>query len=69
MSRAIDFLITYRVIKLLVTPFNKTKAYERGIIDADGKNLIKFNDVPRNDKVTIHTYTDLFLTWKEYLQK
>jgi len=39
MSRAIDLLITYRVIKLLVTPFEKTEAFKRGIIDKDGKVL------------------------------
>ena len=33
MSRAIDLIITYRVVKMLVTPFNKFKAYELGIID------------------------------------
>tara|TARA_B100000902_G_C26976267_1_gene747955 strand:- start:86 stop:562 length:477 start_codon:yes stop_codon:yes gene_type:complete len=39
MSRAIDFLITYRVVKMLVTPFEKTEAFKRGIIDKDGKVL------------------------------
>ena len=38
MGRAIDALITFRFLKLLVTPFNKTKAYELGIIDERGKN-------------------------------
>ena len=37
MGRAIDLFVTYRFIKLLVTPFEKTEAYERGIIDKDGK--------------------------------
>ena len=50
MSRAIDMIITYRVVTLLVTPFEKMEAFKRGIIDADGKVLIKFKDVPRNDK-------------------
>ena len=39
MSRVIDALIAYRVLKLLVTPFNKTKAFELGIIDEKGKVL------------------------------
>ena len=33
MSRAIDLIITYRVVKMLVTPFNKFKTYDLGIID------------------------------------
>jgi len=41
MSRVIDAVIAYRVLKLLVTPFNKTKAFELGIIDDKGKVLIK----------------------------
>jgi len=41
MSRVIDALVAYRVLKLLVTPFNKTKAFELGIIDEKGKVLIK----------------------------
>ena len=41
MGRAIDLLITYRVIKMLVTPFEKTEAYKYGIIDKNGKVLRK----------------------------
>lgn len=37
MSRVIDALIAYRVVKLLVTPFNKTEAFKLGIIDEKGK--------------------------------
>ena len=45
MGRAIDLLITYRVIKLLVTPFEKQEAYKYGIIDKDGKVLRKAKDL------------------------
>ena len=33
MGRAVDLFVTYRFIKLLTTPFNKTDAYKFGIID------------------------------------
>ena len=36
MGRAIDLFVTYRFIKLLTTPFEKTDSYKLGIIDADG---------------------------------
>ena len=36
MSRAIDALIAARLIKLLVTPFERTGAYKMGIIDKKG---------------------------------
>jgi hypothetical protein len=45
MGRAIDMLITYRVVKMLVTPFEKTQAYKLGIIDEKGKNLIPMRKV------------------------
>tara|TARA_Y100001970_G_scaffold95845_1_gene120697 strand:- start:647 stop:1120 length:474 start_codon:yes stop_codon:yes gene_type:complete len=38
-SRGVDLLIAYRVIKLLVTPFNRSPAFKQGIIDKDGKVL------------------------------
>ena len=41
MGRVIDALVAYRVLKILVTPFNKTQAYKMGIIDDKGKVLIK----------------------------
>ena len=50
MSRAIDLIITYRVVKMLVTPFNKFKAYDLGIIDADGKVLRKFKEVKGSER-------------------
>ena len=41
-TRAIDLLIAYRVVKMLVTPFNKQPAFKLGIIDEKGKVLKKF---------------------------
>ena len=40
MGRAIDLFVTYRFIKLLVTPFEKTEAFQLGIIDKDGNRVI-----------------------------
>ena len=39
MGRAIDLFVTYRFIKLLTTPFEKTEAYKLGIIDERGKKI------------------------------
>lgn len=38
-ARAIDLFVTYRFIKLLTTPFNKTEAYKLGIIDNKGNRI------------------------------
>ena len=40
MGRAIDLFVTYRFIKLLVTPFEKQEAFKLGIIDKDGARII-----------------------------
>ena len=50
MSRAIDLIITYRVVKMLVTPFNKFKAFDLGIIDEKGKVLRKFKEVKGSER-------------------
>jgi hypothetical protein len=47
MGRAIDLFVTYRFIKLLVTPFKDTPAFKLGIIDENG-NRIR----PQRDPVT-----------------
>jgi len=38
-ARAIDLFVTYRFIKLLTTPFNKTEAFKLGIIDEKGNRI------------------------------
>ena len=48
MGRVIDALVAYRVLKILVTPFKRTKAYQLGIIDDKGKVLIKSKDLPNS---------------------
>ena len=41
MGRAIDLFVTYRFIKLLVTPFDKMPAFKLGIIDKDGARVME----------------------------
>jgi len=43
MGRAIDLFVTYRFIRLLTTPFQKTDAYKLGIIDENGNRIKKPN--------------------------
>ena len=40
----VDLFLVYQFIRRLATPFNKWKAYELGIIDDEGKVLIKRKD-------------------------
>ena len=55
MSRVVDALVAYRVLKLLVTPFNKTKAYALGIIDEKGKVLIKSKNIKNQEQRNAYT--------------
>ena len=55
MSRVIDAVIAYRVLKLLVTPFNKTKAFQLGIIDDKGKVLIRSRDIKNSEQRNAYT--------------
>ena len=48
-SRIVDTLITYRILKLLVTPWEKHEAFKRGIIDKKG-NVLRKNKTLRDIK-------------------
>jgi hypothetical protein len=61
MSRGIDLLITYRVIKLLVTPWHKQPAYKLGIIDEKGKVLRKFKTLKRIPEKKAYTVLHRFV--------
>ena len=54
MGRPIDLFVTYRFIKLLVTPFEKQEAYKLGIIDKDG-NRIKGKKIESSNEQNSYT--------------
>ena len=69
-SRGIDFLITYRVVKLLVTPFEKQEAYKFGIIDDKGKVLKKYKTLKTEKERKSYTLLHRFVfNLKRILQK
>ena len=53
MGRAIDLFVTYRFLKLLTTPFEKTPAYKLGIIDKKGHRILK----PKSTKPAVEIAT------------
>tara|TARA_Y100001972_G_scaffold113679_1_gene148635 strand:+ start:112 stop:693 length:582 start_codon:yes stop_codon:yes gene_type:complete len=55
LSRAADTAYAFRFLKLFVTPFDKTKAFELGIIDEKGKNLIKLRDFGTSEQRSAYT--------------
>src|SRR5210317_681722 len=60
-SRLIDTLITYRIVKLLVAPFEKQEAFKQGIIDKDGKVLKKNRDLKTEKEKKAYTYLHRFV--------
>jgi len=61
MSRAVDLLITYRIMKILVTPFDKQEAFKYGIIDKNGKVLRKFNTIKLSKEKRSYTILHRFV--------
>jgi len=67
---ATDIYMTYRFIRALVTPFDKTDAYEHGIIDADGKPLKKKRNLTsREEKNSYTIYNRLVFKLKRLIGK
>ena len=60
-NRAVDLVITYRVIKLLVTPFEKQEAFKYGIIDKDGKVLRKYRTLKTTAEKKSYTILHRFV--------
>ena len=60
-SRAVDLLIAYRVLKMLVTPFNKQPAFKMGIIDDKGTVLRKFRTITSPKEKRAYTLLHRFV--------
>ena len=69
-SRGVDLLITYRIMKLLVTPFDKQEAFKYGIIDKKGKVLRKWSTINKTQEKRSYTILHRFIfNLKRILQK
>jgi len=55
LSRAADLGYAFRFLKLLTTPWNKLKAFELGIVDANGKNLKKAKELKTTEEKSAYT--------------
>ena len=56
MPAIVDNLIAYRILNMLVTPFDQTNAYKLGIIDEKGANLIKPKNFTTNEQRNAYSY-------------
>ena len=70
MGRAVDLFVTYRFLKLLVTPWNKQEAYKLGIIDDKGKSIKKARDLATEEERVAYTLLHrLVFNCKRIMQK
>jgi len=76
LKSAADLVYTIRFLKMLVTPFEKLGAYKAGIIDKDGKKLVKrntdwFNTVANREAYSTHytSFIRLVINLKKLMAK
>jgi hypothetical protein len=70
MSRIVDNLVAYKILSMLVTNFEDTKAYKLGIIDKNGKNLKKASTLKTSEEKDAYNYlTRLVFNMKKIINK
>lgn len=70
MSNTLDNLIAFRVLYMLVTPFEKTDAYKLGIVDKEGNALKKTRDFKTTEeKNAYNNLTKLVFSLKRLISK
>ncbi len=66
---AVDLFITYKFIRLLVTKWSDTEAFDEGIIDNKGKLLIKVKDQTNAQKKVYTVFHRLVFNIKRILER
>lgn len=65
----VDLFLVYQFIRRLATPFEKWDAYEKGVIDKDGKVIVKKNDRTPEQKKAWGTFDIMVANLKKLLAK
>ena len=66
---AVDLFITYKFIRLLVTKWSDTEAFDSGVVDNKGKLLIKVKDQTNAQKKTYTVFHRLVFNLKRIMEK
>jgi hypothetical protein len=66
---AVELFITYKFIRLLVTPWKKTEAFDEGVINDKGKLLVKVKDQSSAQKKTYTVFHRLVFNLKRLMEK
>ena len=65
----IDNLLAFKVLYMLVTPFDKTDAFRSGVIDANGKVLVKPQDRSTEQRDSYNALNRVVFSLKRLLAK
>ena len=68
-NQVVDTVIIFRILRKLTTPFNKTAAFKAGVIDKNGKILIKPRERTPAQKKTITLLDRMVFNLKRLLAK
>jgi hypothetical protein len=66
---AVELFMTYKFLRLLVTPWKKTEAFDEGVIDNKGKLLIAYKDQTTAQQKTYTPWHRLVFNLKRLLEK
>ena len=66
---AVDLFITYKFIRLFVTKWSDTEAFDSGVVDNKGKLLIKVKDQTNAQKKTYTVFHRLVFNLKRIMEK
>ena len=66
---SIELFLTYKFIRLLVTPWKKTEAFKAGVVDKKGKLLVKGENQSSAQKKVYTLFTKLVFNLKRILEK
>ena len=69
MTRVVDTLIVFRILRLLTTPFTKQKAYELGIIDDKGNRIKERELLSSEDRNAYSFLHRLVFNLKKIIEK
>lgn len=65
----VDTFLVYQFIKKLITPFDQTKAFERGLIDQNGNFLKKRKYFSPDDKKVLGLFDIMIINLKKLIAK
>ena len=65
----VDLFMTYKFVRILTTKWTKTEAFKAGVIDKNGKLLVKGKDQTDKQKKTYQLFDKLVFNIKRILEK